>query len=320
MRHRIVFAALVLLAGCGSANVETNRNASEIDSGTGSVALPGADLGAVVPVASAQFLGESARRTEEVSTGTLTFVMTIEGSAGFDGEVLRLEQQFDTQRNRASYTLTPSQVFGELSGFGERQGIIVGDVVYLKSPTIAEELGVRTAWLRYEDPCGASDVTAGLPFGGTDAATVLEALGAVGEVTEVGTEDIDGRRAKHYRSEADLGATGDEDDACAEAPLSSLVAPVDVWIDENDGFVLRIEIRAGLADLVKASGEQVPRRAESLLRGTVVLALSFRDLGVPVTIREPIQSQVTEVTKADVELAEAAIAERANGFGGVGSP
>lgn len=315
VRTRVAtIAAVVLMTACASTtNVETGQNASEIDSGGSSIALTGADLGAVVPVASAEFLGESVRRTEALQSGKLTFVMSIEGSALFDGEVVRLEQRFDAGRKRLAYTLTPSGVLGAASGLDKREGIVDGHVVYLKSKRLAEELGVNTAWIRYEDPCGAAEVMADLPLGGADASTVLEALGAAGDVEEVGSTEIDGRRARHYRGEADLGTNGTEADVACTDPFttSSLVAPVDVWIDEKAGVVLREEIRVGLADMVVASGEEVPEGMDSVLRGTVVFELTFHDLGAAVDIREPVQSQVTNVTKAAVDRAEAAIKQRA---------
>ncbi len=290
----------------------------------GTIAPTGADLGAVVPVASAEFLGESARRTEELSSGRMTFVMSIEGSGLFDGEIVRLDQQFDTERGLVSYSVTPGGALGELAGIDERQAVVDRETVYLKSKRVAAELGVATTWVRFRDPCGASDALSNMPFGGADASSVLEALGAAGDVEEVGTEEIDGRRVKHYRGEVDLargdGGTG-ADVACpSSSTMGSVIAPMDVWIDEAVGVVLREEIRVGLEEMMAASGEDIPKRMESMLRGTVLFELTFRDLGAPVTIRLPVPSQVTDVTKADVDRAEAVISQRAvaGGAGGAG--
>ena len=134
--------------------------------------------------------------------------------------------------------------------------------------------------------------------GGIDSATgMLDALrGIGGEPEVVGTEDIDGTEATHYRAVVDLAdaiaAAPEASRARAEAALQQLESlgattmPVDVWITDG-GLPLR--------QIITWTGEMAGQTL------TMEVRVDFSDFGTDVVVEPPPADQVQTVDPAQLQ-------------------
>lgn len=134
--------------------------------------------------------------------------------------------------------------------------------------------------------------------GGMDSATgMLDALrGVGGEPEVVGTEEIDGVEATHYRAVIDLAdaiaAAPEANRARAEAALQQFKTlgatdmPVDVWITDA-GLPLR--------QIVTWSGDMAGQQMSMEMR------IDFSDFGTPVVVEPPPADQVQTVDPAQLQ-------------------
>jgi hypothetical protein len=147
---------------------------------------------------------------------------------------------------------------------------VVDGTVYVQLPF----LPAATPWLGLSGGgqfpgAGQATVTDAL-----DATQLLDALRQVGDVHEVGHEDIDGTSTTHYAAQIDAQrASGALPNAGA---LAGKTVPADVWVD-GDGLVRRVH--------VTASGTSGP---------AVEAQLDITDLGVPVDVVAPPADQVVK--------------------------
>lgn len=259
--------AVALLAGCGEGNDEQQ----------------------VQVEASPEFLAASAARTAESSTGrfemrmqqevevggTTTFT-EVTGEGSYDADADRLSMEMHT---RAEGEQVPG---GEAEGEGD--SVQDGYVLYFRgfpftvSPEGEQAPGVEPdEWVTFELPDEATQVRESLDPGSGAIPSPQEELerllDGVGEVEEVGTEDVRGLTTTH------LSATYQLPEEAVEA-LQELVPddvdvsdqPVDVWID-GDGIVRRLE--SG----IEVSGGGVSMRMSN--------TQEYFDLGAEVDIEVP---------------------------------
>ncbi len=271
---------------------------------------PGGALGRVAASATPQYLAEAASRTSEVSSGAFTLGVGLSGGEGLlDGDLLQVEGVFDTSANRARMTLDGGVLFGST------RLVTAGDTTYVSTDGLGSLLTagrtVPTPWISFAS--AGSDASSGIvPFVGTGGArSFLAALrGAGGQVTEVGTDTIDGVAVTRYQGTIDPAAaktaTGDAPGGLAE--LGSTPFPVQAWIDEQ-GIVRRLELQpsldaaAGLRALGALGGG-----------GGLTITVELRDLGAPVVIDVPPADQVTEVDPSSLSRVDPGAA----GLGGLG--
>jgi hypothetical protein len=146
---------------------------------------------------------------------------------------------------------------------------VVDGTVYVQMPFLPQ----ATPWLGFSSGKFAAGGQASVT-GALDATQLLDALRQVGDVHEVGKEDIDGTSTTHYAAEIDAQkAAGAFPNAGA---LAGKTVPADVWVDGN-GVVRRVH--------VAADGTRGP---------AVEAQLDITDLGVPVDVVAPPADQVVK--------------------------
>lgn len=129
------------------------------------------------------------------------------------------------------------EVLGHIqSGAGSAQqleGVLSGGVLYLKGAGLGVPAG---KWLKYdsEDPANANSPFAGL-VGATDPGAALRALGDPKQLDLVGTEDVDGVKADHYKAVMSTTSYAQTLKLPAEvAKTLPAELPVEIWVDEQN--------------------------------------------------------------------------------------
>jgi LppX_LprAFG lipoprotein len=122
-------------------------------------------------------------------------------------------------------------------------------------------------------------------LGQANPTSALDALRGAGDVTTVGTEEIDGVETTHYRAEIDpqqaVWKAPVESQAKLREALSQLgdqKIPVDVWID-NDGQAVKYAVNV-----------DVPGKGE------VTESFEFYDYGADVDVTAPPDSEVADMS------------------------
>lgn len=120
----------------------------------------------------------------------------------------------------------------------------------------------------------------------TDLRSLLDQVGTLVEVEEVGTIAIDGLSATHYRSEVDLAEQRQQESAWMPAGQAMDIEPVGlVTIDlyvTDDGLMRRIEVAGDISD-----GESSDLDSDSLNAATFSVVTDFVDLGSDISIEAP---------------------------------
>lgn len=131
-------------------------------------------------------------------------------------------------------------------------------------------------------PSDGQPAASGTPTGGVGTQLRLLA-GGIGDVAELGTDDVRGAEAVHYRTEVDLPAAiealGDDERAVvrqlADSHASDLL-PMDVWI--GDGLVRRLQY---VLTLPEGAVAEVGQGA------TITTVIEYSDHGLPVDVELP---------------------------------
>jgi hypothetical protein len=169
-------------------------------------------------------------------------------------------------------------------------------VIYLNLPVLAKVMPGGKPWIKVD--LSAVGKQAGIDLSqftqlGTDPSQMVGWLRTVsGDVTTVGTEQIDGVDTTHYRANVDLSKYPDLvpsdqraavrkaiDQLTKTAHISSV--PVHVWVDK--GGLVR-QVRAVLTETIQ--GQTM----------NVVTTERFHDFGAPVDIQIPSSDQVTDIS------------------------
>ncbi len=169
-------------------------------------------------------------------------------------------------------------------------------VIYLSLPVLARVVPGGKPWIKVD--LSAVGKQAGIDLSqftqlAADPSQMVDWLRTVsGDVTTVGTEQLDGVDTTHYRANVDLSKYPDLvpadqreavrnaiDQLTKSAHLSSF--PVHVWVGK-DGLVR--QVRAVLTETIQ--GQTM----------NVVTTERFHDFGAPVDIRIPSNDQVTDIS------------------------
>lgn len=259
-RALAVAIAIVLLVGIGSVVLGVNG-------GGGSVSSALKDL---------RRAPEAAR---EAGTARFDTAFQIEagggGTTGFSGS-----GSTDLRVGSGTYVYT---LFGRTLEFRSPDG----QDVFVAVPEELQKRSEGRPWLRYDATAlGGSSAPAarGLRF--------VEVLaGAVGDVTEVGVEDVNGVRATRYRVDVDVGVALEAASPAARPALEQLGAigdeafPLDAWLTEG-GLPVRVAVDTELSGVrVQGTTElseygsavqvQVPRPAETYTGDPALLLASL---------------------------------------------
>jgi hypothetical protein len=172
-----------------------------------------------------------------------------------------------------------------------------GATIYLRFPALAAQVG--TEWVSADlaalSGMSGVDLSALVGAAGADPTATLAQLRGVGDVTEVGPEEVRGAATTHYHAVVDLQAAIEALPAEARAAMEASVEQyqallgtteieVDVWLDADGRPARIVEVMP-----FPAGAGQPPLEA--------TLTMELFDWGTPVTITPPPADQVTDLSQ-----------------------
>jgi len=163
--------------------------------------------------------------------------------------------------------------------------VVSGTTVYLASPLFATFLPAGKSWLAVD----LAQAGAGLGIDASallfqDPATVLGQLQALTDVQDLGSQQVGGAQAAHYRGRVDAAKLAGSAAAAARA-AGATFGPVDAWVG-GDGYVRKLRTSV----LASSSG--------SSLKTSVTMTLS--SFGRQVKVSAPPASQTVDASKVSI--------------------
>jgi hypothetical protein len=267
-------AVALALSACGSASgTSGSAAAAPTSAGPSASASPSASA-AVASSANAVALQTAALATTSAGSAKLTLDETTQS----DGKTVTVQGSGVTDLG------SPGNGQFTLSTSGQSVQIRVLDkVAYELLPaSLRGKASGGKPWIRIDAADAGADATA---VSAPNASQQLSFLKAARDITEVGTETVDGVSTTHYRMQADLsqlkGTLGG-----ASLPTS---VPVDVWVNAQHRIVRE---KVSLSVSVKPSPSAAPQQA------TNVSTIQLSDFGTPVAVTAPPAGQTGELTGA----------------------
>jgi hypothetical protein len=192
---------LLVVAGCGGSSHTSSQSR-------------------LAPLASVrQAATKTARETSEH--------LALRGSVTVNGQPVLVSGKGDF-RNRSGAMALGFNV-GPLSG--TLDAVVDGSTLYIRSPLFAGSLPPGKTWAKVDL---TKTSAGGLPLStvaAQDPAATLKQLRALSRVTKIGSEQVGGVDATHYRGRVAKTATHP-------------AAAYDVWIGDDDGYVHRVSFRS----------------------------------------------------------------------------
>lgn len=158
-------------------------------------------------------------------------------------------------------------------------------VEYMRLPVLAKQLPGGKPWVKIDlNKLGSLkgvDVTTLLQSAGQqDPTQALQLLQSVGNVKEVGSEQVDGVDTTHYSGTIDPQKVAEKSGITGLAPVLAASGaqsiPIDVWVD-GDGYVRKFQ------ESVKGTN------------ATVLIAAQLSDFGATVDVTPPPADQTTDL-------------------------
>ena len=243
-------APTLLLAACGTQTAESSPD--------------------MAPVAAVKAAGAATN-----AAGSARIALTMTATVGGKSVPISVSGPLALDGSKADLTASlPGAMFGSTSGDLSLHEIVVGKTVYLKF-TGASMLPDQ--WFKVDGAAALAKAGLGSLGAGSTVGDSLSTLQSLGDVTEVGTETVNGAEATHYSATVDpaklsglvkaLGAHAD-----AAAALGTARIPVDVWID-GQGRLVRLT-ESFTATVNKTTVAEAVR-------------IDLTDFGTPVTVTAP---------------------------------
>jgi hypothetical protein len=174
--------------------------------------------------------------------------------------------------------------------------IFEGDVIYMRMPAVAQQLGAKKAWLRVDiQEAGRAlgvDPSQFGQIGGNDPRRMLDQIRSVsGDVEKVGSEKVRGEDTTHYRAEVDLRKyperLPEKDREQARVAVERLIDqtgsptyPIELWIDGDD-LVRRVRVSYDFEGAQQAS---------------FTMTMEFFDFGTAIDVSPPPAKDVQDLT------------------------
>jgi len=156
---------------------------------------------------------------------------------------------------------------------GSIDAVIQGTQLYVRSPLFADGLPKGKTWLKLDLSKQASaqglDLT---KLAAQDPAQTLARLAQLGNVKEVGTEQVDGVDTTHYRGRLATQTAG------------ATAGPFDVWVGKDDGYVRRVQFATGAAASTPSTH----------------LTMDLSDFGKDVTITVPSAAETADAKTLNI--------------------
>ena len=243
------------------------------------------------PRSGEELVVSSASATQDAGSANMAMVMRMSGGA--QEMTINADGAFDFESGRGAMTMDMGDL-GAQMGMDTIEMRTDGTTIYMKLPA---QMNPPTPWVKMD-----LDTMTGVPgmgqlqqFNNNDPRATMELLRGVADVEDVGSEEIRGAQATHYKGTVDL------EKAVAEAPeetkkairqqfklLGVTEVPIDVWIDD-EGLLRRQEMTMDLSkmDTQGAPAGQVPT--------SMFMRMELFDFGTEVDVEPPPPGQVTDM-------------------------
>jgi hypothetical protein len=236
----------------------------------------------------------------EATTTSGGFKLTIDGRYSILGRQVPMKGsgEIDPAARRGHLRFDQIGPLGSANGGGVEQ-IFAGDVIYMKTPAVAQQFGVDKEWLRVDlQSAGRAlgiDPTQLGQVGSNDPRQMLDQIRSVsGEVEKVGTEKVRGVETTRYRADVDLRRYPDRlpkaQQEQARVAVEKIVDmtgsdtyPMTLWIDDDE-LVRRVRTDYRF------------RRSEGERESSVTLTMEFFDFGTQVKVQPPPAKDVQDLT------------------------
>jgi len=284
MMSTAIAVAVTIGAGCGAPLGERTEESAPLEA-----AVPAGDRAGVPEGSLQSFVQQSAEFTDAVETFRFSLTVDASSAAGAEtGPMLRADGVVDDPAGRASIITSLPVLPGGNGGQGlesllgpatdPTELVVDGGDLYVRGGAVALLTGRDVGWVRVPTGKGRS---LGLGLSGAVVADLVDVLRNAGDVTDLGTEVIDGVEVSRLRVDVD------EADVASRLPVgadvfdtSSLEVTVDVWIG-GDGLLRRL--------VVVGTADDAP---------SVTLHLELSALGEPADIIVPDPDEVTDLASA----------------------
>ena len=234
------------------------------------------------------------------------FKLTIDGSYDLPGGGNALPMKgsgaLDPQRRRGRLAFDSA---GALGGGGKIEQIFEGDVIYMRTPAAAQQLGAKKPWLRVDvkqagQALGIDPARLG-QLGGNDPRQMLDQIRSVsGDVEKLGSEKVRGVDTTKYRADVDIRRYPDRLPPAqreqARVAVEKLVQqtgsgtyPMTLWIGD-DKLVRRVRIEYDF---------DLPGQEE---KAEFSMTMEFFDFGAPVDVSPPPAKDVQDLGELAASL------------------
>jgi LppX_LprAFG lipoprotein len=204
--------------------------------------------------------------------------VTLKGSVTVGATLVTIDATGDFDNAKQLGSMHADFAASGLSGTIDE--VLNGTTIYLKSPLLTSNLPTGKNWLKLDLEKAGQARGIDLSALTTQSPTrLLSQLQAVGSVTKVGNETINGTAATHYRAHLDVAKLPVKVAALAHAKYGLL----DIWIGSDDGYVHRMHMTYSIKS-AKTSAQ------------SVAMTMDFSDFGKSVTVSVPSASETASGT------------------------
>jgi hypothetical protein len=293
----IAALATLALAACGGGSGDGSDDGAAVSTGGDSAE---------------SVLASAATSAASAGSSSVDFTITVQVPEQEGPLTLSGDGAFDYETQQGQLTYDFGDLFAAtgqtLPGADEPIEIILdGTVIYMKWGLLSSVLPDANEWIKVDATDLASqegiDLSQLQSFNQGDPSQLLDYLRAVGNVEEVGTEEVRGVETTHYKGVIDLDRAVELAPADAREQVRQSIdqlkeqtglteLPVEVWVDA-DGLPARIQYSFDGSIAAAATGADTEGFS-------TIFTMELYDWGTDVTIEPPPASEVTDIS----ELAE----------------
>ena len=318
-------AAMMLLAACGSPQGGETTTSTTDDAGSVTTAAPpttttpptttsSAPTTTDVPAeGDATSLFASLGEADEVASARVEGSIEMTGldpaASGISDGVINFSSAFDAATGDSSFVMDMSSMMGDIAGqsddpfselalgmMGNMEFRQVGDTVYLKYPFFTSLFGAETEWVSMPAEEG-EEFASGFDTMPTDPADLIDSFDDSGATVEtVGTEEVNGVLATHYRVSLDttqMELTPEEEAELAESGIGAGgTIPMEIWVSDA-GHMVRM--------IMEIDGAGIDAPADKSFE-SMILRFDLFEINGNVVIEPPPTSDVTALEDLEGEF------------------
>jgi hypothetical protein len=218
-------------------------------------------------------------------------------TAAVDGMHMKMSMEIAGQSMHGDGFVDPVKQQGHMTmdvpGAGTIEEVVDGLTIYMKLPeSMGAEVPDGKEWFRLD--MGKALKGSGIDMsafmnGGADPAGQMQQLKAMGDISKVGTEDIDGVQTTHYKGEIDLHKVADVVPA-DQRDAARKSAEKLIELTKGDGKI-PTEIWIGPDNRIRRFSEDVPSQA-----GVLHMTVDYTDFGATEAIDIPSKDDTYDIT------------------------